>query len=232
MYAQECDTLFSMTRRVIFAPDEYYHLYNRGTEKRTIFLSDSDYRRFQSLLYLCNRSAAADLKTQGRTLEEVVSLGSPGGETLVDVCVYCLMPNHFHLLVRAKSEDGISQFMQKLLTGYTMYFNKRKERNGVLFQGKFKARHADTDTYLKYLIAYIHLNPVKLIDPEWKERGITNLSATEEYLHKYRYSSYLDHLGRTRTEGMILNKEALPEYFSSPEDLISDAREWLTYNAS
>ena len=82
------------------------------------------------------------------------------------------MPNHFHILVKEKIENGISKFMGKLTTGYSMYFNKRYDRTGSLFQGVFKSVHADSDEYLKYLFAYIHLNPIKLINPEWKENGI------------------------------------------------------------
>lgn len=128
-----------MSRRIRFATGEYYHLYNRGTEKRNIFSSKDDYERFLALLYLCNDAGVADLKSQGRTLNEIVSYGTVRQEPRVDLCLYCLMPNHFHVLVRAKDDKGVSQFMQKLLTGYTMYFNKRRERTGALFKGN--SRH-------------------------------------------------------------------------------------------
>jgi putative transposase len=204
-----------MTRNITIAPGEYYHIYNRGTEKRDIFSSYSDYERFLCLLYLCNGEIVVDLKRQGRTLSDVAEIGR--GAPLVDICAYCLMPNHFHLLMREVQEDGISRFMQRLTTGYTMYFNKRHERSGALFQGKFKATHSDNDAYLKYLISYIHLNPIKLIDSKWKEDGIKDQKKAEDFLGRFRYSSYLDYLGQDRIEKMILNKNALPNYFETPD---------------
>lgn len=214
-----------------FAEGEFYHLYNRGTDKRIIFSSDDDYSRFLSLLYLCNSEQPADLKLQGRTLEK--ALGGKGtsdrGEPLIDLCVYCLMPNHFHLLVRERTEGSISRFMQKLSTGYTMYFNKRYDRTGTLFQGKFKATRAKDDRYLAYLISYIHLNPVKLIDPNWKDTGIQDRKQAEDYLANYRYSSYRDYIGHDRKEKQLINMSALPEYNVTPQDFKSSVEEWLNY---
>ncbi len=220
-----------------FAPEEFYHLYNRGTEKRNVFTSKGDYERFLFLLYLCNSTKQvhiSDLFPRGSTsgmsarLWEILE-AFEREETLIDICAYCLMPNHFHLLVREKVDGNISLFMQKLLTGYTMYFNKRYERNGALFQSKFKATHADEDRYLKYLISYIHLNPVKLIEPKWKDTGIQNRRSAEKYLKSYSYSSYPDYSGASRIEAIILNKDALPDYFPASRDFEADISDWLDY---
>jgi len=146
----------------------------------------------------------------------------------VDIASYCLMPNHFHLLVRAREEGGVSKFMQKLTTGYTMYFNKRYERTGALFQGKFKATHVNNDRYLRYLISYIHLNPVKLIEPKWKETGISNRERAERYLREYAHSSYLDYMGEARPAASLLERSAVPDYFSETS-FESFVTEWLTY---
>lgn len=218
----------NMTRTFSFAPGEFYHIYNRGTEKRNVFTSRSDRDRFLALLYLANQDNPTDLKLQGRTLSEIVEPRT--GNPLVEIVAYCLMPNHFHLLVREAEEGGVSKFMQKITTGYTMYFNKKYERNGSLFQGKFKATHVADDRYMRYLISYIHLNPVKLVEPKWKKTGITNREHAERYLETYTPSSYPDHLGEERLEGMILAREALPEYFSSDTDFKTLVTEWLTYD--
>src|SRR3989344_2009952 len=127
-----------MARTFAFAPGEFYHIYNRGTDKRNIFTSRADRDRFLALLYLANQDEPVDLKLQGSTLLEIVERS---GMPLVEIAAYCLMPNHFHLLVRELEEGGISKFMQKLTTGYTMFFNKKYERSGSLFQGRFKATH-------------------------------------------------------------------------------------------
>ncbi|HEY4511649.1 MAG TPA: transposase [Candidatus Paceibacterota bacterium] len=217
-----------MTRNISFSLGEFYHLYNRGTEKRKIFLNKADYNRFVTLLYICNSTIPVDLKLQGRTLEEVIK--NQRGCLLVKLSGYCLMPNHFHLLIQENVENGCSLFMQKVSTAYTMYFNKKYERSGALFQGKFKARHADNDEYLKYLISYIHLNPIKLIQPEWKVEGITDRNAAENFLKKYSYSSFLDFVGYVRVEGKLLSREALPEYFLTSDDFLTEVISWLQYN--
>ncbi len=214
-------------RMINFAPGEYYHIYNRGTEKRNVFLDLGDYKRFLALLYLTNQTGRVELKLQGRTLEEVSEPRE--GELLVEIVTYCLMPNHFHLLVREVTDGGISKFMQKLTTGYTMYFNKKNDRSGALFQGKFKATHVEDDRYMRYLISYIHLNPVKLIEPGWKETGIADRIKAEKYLETYTPSSYLDYVGKRRSEEIILTRSALPEYFSSSADFKAFVTEWLSY---
>ena len=209
----------------MFAPGEFYHLYNRGTDKRKIFDTKADYERFLLLLYLCNQKSPVDIKLQGRTLEEARL--SRDSETIVDIASYCLMPNHFHIIAHETTDGGISKFIQKVITGYTMYFNQRHERSGALFQGKFKASHAHEDSYLSYLISYVHLNPIKLFEPEWKEHVISDLKGAEQYLESYQYSSYRDYLGYKRPENIILNMSAFPEYFASPRDFKTHVTEWL-----
>lgn len=217
-----------MSLRINLAPGEFYHIYNRGTDKREIFLTKNDYDRFLSLLYLANSSEKVDLKRQGRTLSEIMAINK--GENLVDICAYCLMPNHFHLILKERDAGGISRFMQKLITGYTMYFNKLNARNGALFQGKFKSEHANEDRYLSYLISYIHLNPVKLFDPKWKEKGIQDKKWAETFLNNYKYSSYLDYSREeSRPESKILDKTALPRYSESPRDFQTSLSEWLNW---
>ncbi|MBU3925748.1 transposase, partial [Patescibacteria group bacterium] len=178
-----------MERKFRFSEGEFYHLYNRGINKMAIFLNNIDKKRFIKLLFACNSKKPVVFKNiQGLPLEEIER-----GETIVDIGAYCLMPNHFHLLVREKTENGISMFMEKLFTAYSMYFNKKNERTGRLFEGIFKATHANKDQYLKYLFAYIHLNPVKLIDLKWKENSITDKEKAKKFLKEYAYSSYLDY---------------------------------------
>ena len=218
-----------MTRQIIIAPEEFYHVYNRGVEKRKAFLSRADYERFVALLYLANQTEPADLKYQGVSIVEITE--DRAGEPLVEIVAYCLMPNHFHLLLREKIEGGIARFMQKLTTGYTMYFNKRNERSGALFQGTYKASHVHDDRYFRYLISYIHLNLVKLIDPLWKENGIKNRVQAEKYLSQYVYSSYRDYLGATRQHGRLLEKNMMKDLFPSAGDFYDSVTEWLTYSA-
>lgn len=212
-----------MTRQISFSTDEFYHIYNRGTEKRLIFARQRDYERFMALLHACNQSQRIEIDFRGPTSEIFRPIKLP----LVDVAAYCLMPNHFHLLVREKEPGNISKYMQKVSTGYTMYFNKLYERTGVLFQGKFKAEHVDNDVYLKHLVGYIHLNPIKLIEPTWQETRIKNQKAAEKYLDQYSHSSYLDYTGAARPQSAIVNKNALLDYYDLPIDFRSNMRAWL-----
>ena len=224
-----------MARNTILAPGEFYHIYNRGTDKRKIFLLREDYERFLSLLYLSNSTDPVRIDNirhlksqQGLTLLESV-LKSERNQPLVDIGAYCLMPNHFHVIARERVDGGMSRFMQKLTTAYTMYFNIRHERNGALFQGTFKATHAKDDRYLSYLLSYIHLNPIKLIDPTWKDKGIRNQQQAKAHLERYAYSSYPDYLGKERIHGAIINKEALPAYSDSVKDFKQSTLAWLQY---
>lgn len=215
------------TRNISFSTYEYYHIYNRGTDKRTIFLDDYDKERFVKLLFVANGSQPFVFRD--------FPIGLPyveidRGEAIVDIGAYCLMPNHFHILIREKTEGGIVKFMSRVLTSYSSYFNKKYKRTGRLFEGTFKAKHIDSDRYLKYLFAYIHLNPVKIIDAEWNKNGISNRAGAKEYLTKYAHSSYLEYMGVLRNERKILNRTAFPEYFSELQDFEELVNEWLTFN--
>lgn len=190
-----------------------------------VFLDDYYKKRFIKLLFVCNSNKPVVFKTiQGLPLDKIER-----GETLVDVGAYCLMPNHFHLLIREKMENGISLFMEKLATAYSMFFNKKNERTGGLFEGTFKATHANDDEYLKYLFAYIHLNPVKLIEPGWKENGIKDKNTANVFLNGYTFSSYVDYAGVERVESMILNRKVFPEYFSTLKDFNNMINDWLSF---
>ncbi|MDQ3245062.1 MAG: transposase [bacterium] len=217
-----------MMTREPFATGEIYHIYNRGTNKMEIFKDPWDYLRFQKLIYLCN------IKNGPKYSDIEISPGRTwtveNDETLVDIGAYCLMPNHFHILIKVKEGSDASVFLLKILTSYSTYFNKKNNRSGSLFQGKTKSEHANSDEYLKYLFSYIHLNPVKLINPKWKENGITDLEKTLEFLKSYQYSSFLDYYGINRVENKTIDRNAFPEYFINPEEHLKELIEWLNYD--
>ena len=213
-----------MERKFSFAPEEYFHIYNRGTDKRKIFNDQKDYQRFMESLYLFNSTERVVL----RLIPKKDRFIYDREETIVDIGAYCLMPNHFHLLIRAKNDGGVSSFMEKIQTAYSMYFNKKYERNGSLFQGPFKAQHISRDEYLKYLFAYIHLNPIKIIDLKWKEEGINDVNKSKEFLNSYRISSYLDYVADGRLESNILNKRMFPNYFENSKSFENFLSFWLS----
>ena len=214
-----------MTRRIELAVGEFYHIYNRGTDKRDIFLSDPDKERFTKLLYLCN--GTAPIVIRDIPIDRIYVYDRR--ESIVDIGAYCLMPNHFHLLVRERIEGGISTFMRKLSIAHSMYFNKKHGRTGALFESRFKSQHVDNDEYLKYLFSYIHLNPVKLIDKNWKENGVSDKEKAKNFLkNDHKYSSYIDYLNIDREEKKILSTDAFPQYFTEV-DFEEYIDSWLNY---
>ncbi len=211
-----------MQRSETFCVGEYYHIYNRGVDKRIIFNTEQDKKRFQRCLYFCNGEENViydDVKKQALFRIDK-------GNDLVSIGAYCLMDNHFHILVRENVEEGISKFMKKLMTSYSMYFNKLNNRTGCLFENRFKSKHVDNDRYLKYLFAYIHLNPAKLIDKDWKN-NIQNKEKIFQHLNNYKYSSFFDYQDNLRELGVILTKKHFPEYFFSKKEHQDFILDWL-----
>lgn len=206
-------------RKQSFAPDEFYHLYNRGTEKRIIFHDKKDYAHFMFLMYVCNTLKNIELRNIGENFDR--------GENIVNIGVYCLMPNHFHILIQEKIEGGISKYMLKLMTSYSMYFNKKYKRTGKLYEGVFKSIYAEKDNYLKYLYSYIHLNPAKLIDKNWKENRNKNTESLSKYVFNYPYSSLKEYVD---SEFKIINPTGFPKYFLNPVDHKKELFEWLNLN--
>ncbi len=170
-----------MIRKENFVPGYFYHIYNRGVEKRGIFLDERDYKRFMEYLYLFNDDKPVEYR--GRTSEK--------REKLVDILCFTLMPTHFHFILSPAKEDGLVKFMRKIMTGYAMYFNKKYKRTGVLFESRYKSKLIETDTYFCHLTRYIHINPLGLIFPEWEEKGIDDWDNAIGFLKNYKWSSFL-----------------------------------------
>lgn len=167
-------------RQAIFANNHFYHVFNRGVEKRMTFMDKRDYGRFtESLNYYRVKDQNVRFSFRGRTLDH--KSNESALSLLAEIVCYCLMPNHFHLLLRQVTDNGITKFISKLSNSYTKYFNTKHRRVGPLFQGSFKAVRIESDEQLVHVSRYIHLNP--LIDFITKD------------LKKYPYSSYLEYLG-------------------------------------
>ena len=212
-----------MLRDTALAAGETYHVYNRGAHKQAIFTSDSDYTRFSLLLYLSNAKESVHLsnllpKYQGRSSVEMFQ-SETSEKSLVDVLAYCLMPNHFHLVLQQKTDDGITKFMRKVATGYSMYFNTKYEHSGVLFQGRFKSSHIDSEAYHRYIFSYVHLNPIGLVEPAWEERGIRAPEKVRKFLRGYPHSSFYDYSVGKRPEMAILALDKAPDFLKEQDDL-------------
>jgi len=141
-------------RKTAFVNGEFYHIFNRGTDKRTVFMDNQDFERFlQSLNEFNSLDPIESLFVNSFREPQLRRRTSK----LVNIVCYCLNPNHFHMVLEQVADGGISEFMKRL-GGYTKYFNTKYRRSGVLFQGKFKSRHVDLNEYLLHVSAYVNLN--------------------------------------------------------------------------
>lgn len=215
-------------RRDEFVSNEWYHCYNRGVDKRKVFESVYDYTRFIEALYLCNDIKPKRSHLPGRQAHEDI-LRELREEPLVAIAAYCLMPNHIHILVKQLTDGGISSFMHKLGTSYTMYFNKRNDRVGNLFVKPFRSRRISNDAYFMHIANYIHLNPAELFEPGWKEGCVKSIPELEARLRQYQYSSLQEYCGVQRVESGIVNQEAMSEFRTShfsTSEILQDAAEY------
>jgi putative transposase len=209
-----------MLRKDPFITGQYYHIYNRGIDKRNIFKSKNDYDRFIMLLYIANSNKQLRLDNlmnqSHKTFEEILILDRE--KSLVSIGAWCLMTNHFHFLLKQEVDGGITKFMKKLGTAYSMYFNIKYNRSGSLFGGLFKSKLiGNDDNYMRQLMAYIHLNSLDIDFPDWENNKEYNQNDIKKFIDSYRYSSYQDYIGvdNDRVESSILNKKAFPDYFQS-----------------
>ena len=162
---------------VIFLPNNYYHVYNRGANKENIFFSADNYSYCQKLIE--------------KNVEKMD----------VTLVAYCLMPNHYHFLIRQDGQIPVSKFVQNLFDSYVQAVNKQQHRQGTLFGGKFKRKHVDKEEYLIYLCRYIHRNPV--------EAGL--VSKPEEWDYS-NYSEWID-----LRDGDLVDEQFIKEYFDIPQ---------------
>lgn len=181
---------------------ELWHALNRGVDGRDIFLDDLDRIRFVHDLYAFND--ANPVRHDFGSKSKSGGLRNPHmpntRELLVQIHGWCLMKNHYHLLLSELVEGGLSLFLRKLNVGYANAFNEKYERKGTLFQGRTKKILIGTDAHFNYILHYIHLNPLDYLNGAelWRQRshaGITNARSAINYLDGYRWSSYLDYSG-------------------------------------
>ena len=205
--------------RPIFANACYYHVYNRGVLKQPIFLEEIDYVRFVQNLYIFNDTLPAKRHRNA-------DIGCRQRKQVVSILAWCLMPNHFHLFLEQREEGGVTQFMRKMGDGYTKYMNKKYERTGHLFQGKFQAKIIQTDPYFLHISRYLHRNPLDLLGPGFDGplHG-KKFHQAMQFLEIYRWSSYLDWIGTTNFPSLLDLKEvaALTKNLDYQRFVLADA---------
>jgi len=191
---------------------EFWHLIGRGVEKRDVVMDDQDRVRFIHDLFILNDANPAPNYILNERKDE-----HHKRELLVDIHAYCLMNNHYHLLVSERAENGISLFMHKMNMGYTKYFNKRYERSGVLWQGKHRRVLIARDAHFLYVPFYIHLNPLDYTHSEWRNGEVRDISGALAVLRSYRWSSHLDYSGERNFPSVIQFNE-ISHTFGTPRE--------------
>ena len=195
-------------RRVPFAQGEWYHCYSRGIDKRIVFDDEDDAKRFIELLYLANDTKPI-LRGNFYHLKHNEILLMPRGRQIVSIGAYSLMKNHYHILIQEIEDGGITKFMQKVGTGYGMYFNEKNDRVGNVFVKPFRSKHVSTDAYLYRVAQYIHLNAAELFERGWKHGTVLDLFELQRKLERYPFSSFPDYMdGVSRPERNILDESA------------------------
>ena len=211
-------------QKPIFATDEIYHIYNRGVEKRKVFLETADYFRIvQDLYELNDKNATPNSQYNPKRNPQKYKKGALR-EPLVEILAFVLMPNHYHLALRQIQDNGVVKFMQKLGTGYTNYFNKKYERVGPLFQGSFKATHIATEDYLRNLLGYIHTNPTVLT-----ENYRSRTSIIMDFLEKYQWSSFRDYIGIANFPA-VTSREFILEIMGGKDGVRLSTESWITHH--
>jgi putative transposase len=205
-----------MARKIPIYTEGVFHVFNRGVDKRNIFGDDRDHRRlFETISYyrfeqpirLAQSIALSSNKPSAPTLNELSSLEHGRKKRkLVEVISYCLMPNHFHLILKQLVDGGITEFMHRLGTSYTNFFNTKYQRSGSLFQGTFKAVLVETEEQLVHLSRYIHLNPLKS----------SHSNLTPKLLSSYHWSSFPEYLGKIKCG--ICDKDVIFSLFKNSKD--------------
>lgn len=187
----------SRNSRKIYLPDSYYHIYNRGVNKRRIFLDDEDYRVFLNLLkrYLSDKPEKDNKKREYPWLQPEINL-----------LAYCLMPNHFHLLVYQITEHGFHKLLKNVCGSYTKYFNHKYQRVGPLFQDRYKASMIIKDDYLQHISRYIHLNP--------REYKTWQYSSLPYYIEKKK----AEWIAPSRILELFTSRETYADFMADYED--------------
>lgn len=210
---------------------EFYHIIKRGVEERDIFLDDEDRLRFINSLLVFN-----DKKPAPWGIRAFWEQRSPNCLTdyrsenaMVEIHAFSLMSNHFHLLVRQIAENGITNFMRKL-GGYSYYFNKKYQRAGPLFQGRYKAVLIKNQDQLKNIFVYIHINPLEIIEFNWKEKGIKEPQKAIQFLEKYHWSSYPDFIGKKNFPNLIY-KDFFFKVLGNEQGCKKELESWVLYKA-
>jgi len=225
-------------RKDQFANSEIYHIISRSVNGMTLFNDEDDYYRMIFSIYELNNSLPTTIRERREERNRFKKQNrSPSSESFwvdkrdnfLEILSFCFMPNHFHLLVRQLKDSGITKFMSKIGTGYAGYFNRKYNRKGYVFQNRFKSIHVASNDYLKTLFAYIHTNPISLLESNWKELGVKEPQKAINFLeNKYKWSSYQDFIGKSNFPS-VTERKFLHQVIGSEIGCKSVVQDWIFF---
>lgn len=216
--------------------NEIYHLTIRATGDTVLFRNESDYFRAIFSLYEFNNKEGVVIRDcrllaqQRKNREPFSGNFQKKREPLLELLSFCLMPNHFHLLVRQICQNGVVDFTRKLGAGFAGFFNRKYNRKGPLFS-KYRAVHIKDNKQLKTAFVYIHANPISLVEPSWKEKGIKDFSKAVEFLKQYRWSSFFDYTGKENFPSLI-EKDFLISAMGGRDKCQEYVFDWLKFKST
>ena len=224
-------------RKRDFANKEIYHIAMRRIGNELLFRDTDDYYRGVFSIYEFNTSKPTEIYIRRRArIAEKKNKGGPTShaderEKLVEVLTFTLMPNHIHLLLKQLKDGGITSFVRKIGSGYPLYFRKKHNQpnKGYFFQGRFTSVHIKSDSQLIAAFAYIHTNPLSLIEPGWKGGKVKNPRKAIEFLEKkYKWSSYQDCLGKKNFPS-VTDRDFLLETIGGQERAREIVNDWIKH---
>ena len=206
-------------RRTPFAESEFYHIYVHASPNLFPFEDNTNCIRFLNTLFFgnsINSIQRLDRKTDLNSVWDIRDGKIDIGEPLVGIVCFCLMPNHFHLILEEKGDSNISVFMHRILVSFSKYINLKHERRGHVFESQFHSKHLDENNYLLRASSYVHLNPKDI--PQWDKQE-----------HLFNWSSFQDYVGENRW-GNLLNRKPLLSQFENDAQEYHDFIETARHN--
>jgi len=221
--------------------NEIYHVVSRTVGDTEVFDDEKDFYRGIFSIYEFNNANSVEirLRRQQRKKEKAIesiekAYGRPTSvdrrEKFVEVLAFSFMPNHLHLILKQVKDDGIVKFMKKVNGGYAKYFNEKYNRKGHLFN-KFRSVYIKDDDQLKNTFVYVHTNLISLMEPGWKEKGITNPEKVKEFLENNKRHSYPDYLGKP-TFASVTQRDFLLDIMGGVEGCRAEVDNWIMYKKS
>lgn len=207
---------------------EIFHIFTRGVEGREIFKEEEDYFRFIHDLYEFNNeevSSSASYKFQ-QTKDPTKRTNNEKRKLIVNIHAFCLMKNHYHLLLTPKTGSSISKFMHRLNKGYSRYFNIKYNRRGTLFESRYKKVKLEKESHFIHILYYIHLNPLDYYDINWRNGELKNFKEAINFLNNYRWSSHLDYWGNKNFPS-ITQRNFFLKFFKGTKGYKESIIEWL-----